>query len=301
MPARSNEYQKLVMLINKSLAAAGARVTESAMLHDPEAGCDREIDILVRSTVLGHEILIGIECTTVAKPVEVRILESFREKHRKVGINKTVVVSKKGFTKSAKEYARKNHIKLLTFEAAGREKWSKIFEPFRSMSIYGRSYRLTNLAIFAGEEFANLGFVFDNFAQVLWRNAFVPVQEFCAELWRDSDVSKSQAKLLRENELNGQGEPWVEVEFDLQKAFVFRDRNGVKIHPDSLSFKMTYVSNYQGLNAREVEYDGNTYVVGAFSDKAKKQFAHLVLREHDGTIRGSLEASANWIPEILKP
>lgn len=298
MPARTNEYQKLVMMINKGLSQSDAKVTESAMLHDSEAGCDREIDILIQSKVSGYDIFVGVECTTVAKPVEIRTLESFKEKHRKVGINKTIVVSKKGFTKTAKQYANKNHIKLLTFDTAGREKWSKTFEKFKDIFVYGRSYKMRKFSILADEQDADTGFVFDNNVQVLWMDAFIPVHRFCAELWKGSGAAKSQAKLLRENELSGEG-PWVEPGFDLQKNFTFKDKNGIEIQPNGISFRMEYASNYQGLNSREVEYDGENYVVGAFDDKAKKQFAHFALREQKGVITGSVEVSANLIPDVF--
>nr|WP_256345043.1 restriction endonuclease [Pseudomonas gingeri] len=268
------------------------------MLYDSEAGCNREIDILIQSKVSGYDIAVGIECTAVAKPVEVRLLESFKEKHRKVGINKTIVVSKKGFTKSAKEYANKNHIKLLTFDTAGREKWSKIFEKFKHTFIYGRSYKMKNFSIFADEQDADTGFVFDDKVQVLWKDAFIPVHRFCAELWNGSGAAKSQAKLLRENELSGEG-PWVEPGFDLKKNFIFKDKNGIEIQPNEISFRMEYASNYQELSSREVEYDGENYVVGAFDDKAKKQFAHFALREQKGVITGSVEVSANLIPDVF--
>jgi hypothetical protein len=286
------------MIINRGLSQIDAKITESAMLYDSEAGCDREIDILIQSKVSGYDISVGIECTSVAKPVEIRVLESFKEKHRKVGVNKTIVVSKKGFTKSAKEYANKNHIKLLTFDTAGREKWSKTFERFKHALVYGRSYKMKDFSIFADEQDANAGFVFDDKVQVLWSGVFIPVQKFCAELWASSDAAKSQAKLLRENELSGK-EPWVEPVFDLKKNFIFKDKNNIEILPSEIGFRMEYASNYQVLNSREVEYDGENYVVGAFDDKAKKQFAHFALREQKGIITGTVEVSASLIPDVF--
>ena len=94
MPARTNEFQKLVKVINHHLVPTGAKITESAMLYDSESEINREIDILVESTLLNCDIKIGIECTTNRRPLDVRIIESYREKHRKVGINQTVIVSK---------------------------------------------------------------------------------------------------------------------------------------------------------------------------------------------------------------
>lgn len=297
MPARTNEYQKLVMLINRSLSNSDAKVIESAMLYDSEAACDREIDILIQSNVSGYDVSVGIECTTAARPVEVRVLESFKEKHRKVGVNKTVVVAKSGFTKSAKEYAKKNHIKLLTFDAAGRQKWSKIFERFKDTMVYGRSYRMQELYIVLDESDKTPGFIFDSGVQALWEGSFISMHKLCAELWRESGISVSHSKLLRDNESSGK-DPYVEFGMDLKKNYTFKDKNGVEVRPREVGFKLAYESNYRTLNAREVEYDGESHVVGAFDDKAKNQFAHFSLREQKGRFTGSVEFSTNLIPEI---
>lgn len=299
MPARTNEYQKLVLLINKSLSKSGAKVTESAMLYDSEAGSEREVDILIESNISGYEMSVGIECTTLARPVDIRYLESFKEKHRKLGVNKTVVVSKSGFTKSSKEYANKNHIKLLTFDSAGRQKWSKIFERFKNTFVYGRSYKMDEFSIIADKDADKADFVFDNAVQVLRQDSFISVCQFCAEVWAASGLPVSYAKLLRDNEKKGL-EPFVELGVDLKKNYTFRDRNGVEIQPAEISFRMIYASNYQSLDSREVEYDGESYVVGSFDDKVKKQFAHFSLREQEGVFTGSVEISANLIPDVFR-
>lgn len=298
MPARTNEYQKLVMLINRSLSNSDAKVIESAMLYDSEADCEREVDILIQCSVSGYDLSVGIECTTVARPVEVRVLESCKEKHRKVGVHKTVVVSKSGFTKGSKEYARKNHITLLTFDAAGREKWSKIFERFKETSVYGRSYRLLECYIILDESDQKAEFVFDSSIQAQWEGSFISIHKLCAELWRESGIPVSHSKMLRQNELDGK-DPYVEFGINLKKEHTFRDRNGVEIRPSEVGFKLVYESNYQVLNSREVEYDGQTHVVGSFEDKAKRQFAHFSLREQKGRFRGSVEFSTNLIPAIF--
>lgn len=299
MPPRSNEYQKLVLMINRALASENTNISESAMLYDSEANCEREVDILIKSTVSGHEISIGIECTCTTKPVEIRILESFKEKHRKIGINKTIVVSKNGFTKTSKEYAKKNHIRLLTFNMADREKWSTIFEPYKKVSIYGRSYKIISISFAMDKKILNPEFDINNEIRVIWKEKIINIVEFCTELWRDCGVNKAQAKSLRENELTGQGEPWIEIGFDLNRKTIFLDKEGLTGLPESINFKMNYTSNYQDLDSKEVEYDDKNYVIGAF--KKNKQFAHFAMHEKDGVISVNLEASANLIPDVYSP
>lgn len=64
---------------------------------------------------------------------------------------------------------------------------------------------------------------------------------------------------------------------------------------------MDYTSIYQKFNAKEVEYDGSTYVVSAFENKKDKQFAHFALSQDGETIRGEFAASANMMPPVRKP
>lgn len=296
MPARSNEFQKLITIINRTLASENTEVIESAMLYDSEAECDREVDILIKTRISGHEISIGVECTSTSRPVEIRVIESTREKHRKIGINKTIFVSKNGFTKTSKDYAKKNHIKLLTFNMTERENWSKIFEPYKNLSIYGRSYKIVTIELSTNKFTLNPDFDLTRNIQVLWKEKIIPITEFCAELWSVCGINKTEAKSLRENEINGEGEPWVEIAFDLYEKTIFIDCNGITALPNSIKFKMIYTSNYQDLNPKEVEYDESNYIVGAFDDKTKKQFAHFALREENGLLTGKLEASASIIP-----
>ena len=77
MPPRTNEFQKLVKVINHRLAPAGAKITESAMLFDREAETEREVDILIEGNILNCNITIGIECATNRRPLDILKLESF--------------------------------------------------------------------------------------------------------------------------------------------------------------------------------------------------------------------------------
>ena len=151
MPKRTNDFQKIVKIINKHLAPSGAKITESAMLYDPEAETKREIDILIEVEYINCPIKIGIECTAISHPVDTKIIEGFKEKHRKVGIQQTIVVSKQGFTGTAKKYAEKNSIKLLTFSAARKEQWASIYERLKGLSMYGRTYFLKSISLMADE------------------------------------------------------------------------------------------------------------------------------------------------------
>jgi len=76
MPPRTNEFQKLVKIINKHLAPADAKITESAMIFDREAGINREVDILIETNVLNCNIKIGVECTTTSRKLDIKKLKN---------------------------------------------------------------------------------------------------------------------------------------------------------------------------------------------------------------------------------
>jgi hypothetical protein len=296
MPARTNDFQKFVKVTNHHLAPAGAKITESAMLYDAEAETNREIDILVESTLLNCNIKIGIECTAISSPLEIRQIESFKEKHRKIGINQTVIVSKNGFSDSAKKYAVKNHIKLLTFNSAKSENWLKTFERLQSLSIYGRNYFLRNVSVVMGDEDAEIGFVFNNEVKVIDNGQAVEIDRFAGNLFASANVAKLAFKELKENEESGP-EPWIELGVQLGGKYEFRDEAGRVVKPQSISIVMGYKSKYRSLDVKQVSYDGKDMVVGGFFDDGKGDFAHVAFSEVDGKIVGTLEVGEKFMPD----
>lgn len=61
MPKRTNEFQKLILLVRKH-SAEGSKVTESKFLADSK-GNQREVDICIESNIDGIPVTISIECT----------------------------------------------------------------------------------------------------------------------------------------------------------------------------------------------------------------------------------------------
>jgi hypothetical protein len=296
MPARTNDFQKLVKIINHSLAPVDAKVTESAMLYDSESDTDREVDILIESSVLNCNIKIGIECTEVKRPVDVKMIESFKEKHRKLNINQTVIVSKNGFTNPAKNYAKKNNIKLLSFNSANSENWSKNFERLKNLSMYARNYFVHKVIITASQNNADPQFIFDTTNLVKLSNDWIPLHEFVKQAFTSSNIGLIAAKELRENELSG-SDPWVNVGFDLKKEFPFKDKNERIFSPEGMEVTMGYKSNYRELSPKQVKYDDNEFVVGGFFDKANNEFAHIAVKAVDNNLVASVEISTSLFPK----
>jgi hypothetical protein len=114
MPKRTNEFQKLIYLV-KAHAAAGAIVTESKFLRDAQTDRECEIDVCIEKVVAGHHVIIAIECTARARPVDVGWINEMMGKHRSLP-TKLVLASKSGFTAAAVAKAKMEAIELISLD-----------------------------------------------------------------------------------------------------------------------------------------------------------------------------------------
>ena len=105
MPARTNDFQKLVALIQASLAPLGAKVTESAMVSTPNLSDPTEIDVLIEHESEHFRMKIAYEARDTGRRFS---KTSFNELFGKyvgnsgVPVDKFVFVSSSGFTKGAR-------------------------------------------------------------------------------------------------------------------------------------------------------------------------------------------------------
>ena len=104
MPKRSNLFQDVVAIIHEHMAR-GATVEESALLRDKVTGLEREVDVVIRSAVVGQELVVSVEATATARPADAPWVEKMLGKHRDLPTNKLVLVSENGFTKAARQKA----------------------------------------------------------------------------------------------------------------------------------------------------------------------------------------------------
>jgi hypothetical protein len=123
MPKRSNEFQKLVLLIERQLADTGTRIEESAMISDID-GTRREVDILLRVPVGQREILIGIECREHKRRADVPWIDYIKGRFEFLGVDRRVAVARSGFSKAALAKAKILNIETLTFERASKLNWA---------------------------------------------------------------------------------------------------------------------------------------------------------------------------------
>jgi len=102
----------------------------------PGKDIERQIDVLVRTSVAGHELLIVIECRDYASRLDITHLDAFYSKLQDVNASKGVLVSRRGFSKSAKSKADRVGVTLcLASEAADVLEEIEITIPVRANEI----------------------------------------------------------------------------------------------------------------------------------------------------------------------
>jgi len=125
MPARTNEFQKLIYLVKHNLAN-GATVTESRMLIDLIAGDEVEVDVCVEGSIGDDPVKICIECRDRSRKADKNWVHEMKAKHDRLPTNVLVLASSKGFTKKALELARSYGIQTVTLEEVQNDSFPEI-------------------------------------------------------------------------------------------------------------------------------------------------------------------------------
>lgn len=122
MPRRSNQFQRLVLLINRTLAV-NARVVESAMVTDKITGQQREVDVLITTNASSYEVHIAIEVVARGRKADTPWVESMYSKHASLPTDKLILVAENGFTFPALKKAKFYGIKAVKIETALAADW----------------------------------------------------------------------------------------------------------------------------------------------------------------------------------
>jgi hypothetical protein len=125
MPARSTPFQELVHHIQEQLSG-GVTVVQSEMLLHRLTGAKREVDVVIRTTVGEHPVIVSIECLGHARPADVTWVERMHGKHEHLDTNRLVLVSRAGFSRDAMDLADKLGIATYTPERACDLDWTKM-------------------------------------------------------------------------------------------------------------------------------------------------------------------------------
>lgn len=105
MPKRTNVFQEVVAILQEHMAG-DATVEESCWLVHRDTGNEREVDVVIRSKVAGHEVIVCVEARASGRKADSTWVESMIEKHRKLPTSKLVLVSQAGFYGPARRQAK---------------------------------------------------------------------------------------------------------------------------------------------------------------------------------------------------
>jgi len=125
VPQQTNDFQKLVTLIQRTLAPEKAKVTPCAMVPCYGTAKMREIDVLIESEVGPYNIKIAVEAKDHKRKLDVTHIEAMIGKYKSsaVQVNKVVIISHRGFTEEAKKRAEQENIELKILSEAMDEAW----------------------------------------------------------------------------------------------------------------------------------------------------------------------------------
>src|SRR2546421_70705 len=83
----------------------------------------REHDVLLTYTLQHHKVLLALECRDRSRPVGVEAVEAFSRKCEDTGIDRGIIVSAKGFTKTAIRKGDFHNIGCLSLDQATGFDW----------------------------------------------------------------------------------------------------------------------------------------------------------------------------------
>lgn len=129
MPKRTNEFQQIVARIYAVLAGTGAIVQESVLLKENNSDAKREVDVLVTTSVAGHQIRVAIECRDHSRDQDITWVDSLIGKYINLDVQKIVAVSHTEYSETAVQKAAQHNIELLTLREAQEADWASKIGP----------------------------------------------------------------------------------------------------------------------------------------------------------------------------
>ena len=152
MPKRSNDFQRLIALIERLAASPTARVVESSELPEDADSSLREIDVLIEDSVNGYPVRLAIECRDHGRKQDKIWIDQLHGKYRDLKVDTIVAVSSSGFTKGALAKAAQVNIRAMTVREALDEDWAGISVKRPHVKFIGHTVYLQGLSLQFGPE-----------------------------------------------------------------------------------------------------------------------------------------------------
>lgn len=265
MPKRTNDYQKLVLAINQHLAPTSATITESKMLYDPISEQDREIDILIEDNSGPYKFTIGIECTAKSRPIGVPVMEQLINKHKNVGIQKTVIVSKSGFTVSAQKFAKKNQIDAISFGQALSQPWPSFLNKVKNIQLILHSTTIDDISFDVTflEDAEKVVYSLETVVLASSKKKIL-ISDFVYNLITSGSPKNIKDRKVEDIEVTDERSKHYE-EWIFKDVITIADKNGIKAKCSKISANYTIIRstspqqlNYEQFNEKPVIYGSSS-------------------------------------------
>lgn len=316
MPKRTNDFQKIVFLIQKLLGDR-ACVQESVLLEDRETQSNVEVDILITGKVGNTEIKIGVECVDRSRPINIEWIRSMLKKHEDLPIDKSIFVSKSGFTSQAIKKANSNGAEALTLDEVKDYDWIGEFKDKENLEI--ASYQLSLLSgkvNFQESVPAEILELIET-KTIVFNKSFpngLSMDQYGTSIIRRKDVFEDSIRLYLETKKENRGNS---LEFNLNitpNEDTYLEIEGTRYLIESIIFRVkSEVTDKTPIKFRLAKFDDHTIAYSSFKNifqesinksrnaiftvlvKNKERKGLLSIPDYEGN--GDLEFSMNF-PQI---
>ncbi|HEY5748981.1 MAG TPA: restriction endonuclease [Chryseolinea sp.] len=117
------EFEQLIESIYRDVDP-NSQITRNDKIFGHESKADREIDLSIRSKIGIHEILIVVQAKDTNKPIDVNVVYAFIGVIKDIHASKGVLISAKGYSKSAKALCKSYGIDMFTAHDVASPKWT---------------------------------------------------------------------------------------------------------------------------------------------------------------------------------
>lgn len=117
------DYEKMITNIYKELAPS-ANVTHNDKVMGKDSEIERQIDVTIRDTIEGENILIAVQAKDYQTPVDINTVGEFASVLRDIRASKGILVCNAGFTRGAMNLARSWGIDLCSAYDVESRNWS---------------------------------------------------------------------------------------------------------------------------------------------------------------------------------
>jgi len=121
------DFEILVAQIQQQ-TAPNAKVDHNQKIKG-KSGRTRQLDVVMRTKVGLHEVMVVLECKRHKRRVGIEKVEAFANKLKDVGAHQGAMVSPKGFDAGAIAAAKEHNIGLWSYREALDADWEALFKP----------------------------------------------------------------------------------------------------------------------------------------------------------------------------